>query len=181
MAVKEGEKFNYDRMTDEFTMLEYIEDDRKREKAETIGYVAVIELVSGFKKTMYWTKEKMEAHADQYSQAFNLKVYQDIKSGKIPQGDMWKYSSFWYKNFDEMAFKTMIRQIINKWGILSIDMLTAYEKDMSVVNVDGSHTYIDNEQDLGSNKEIIIQDEAEVVDEETGEIQEETFVNANNL
>ncbi len=46
---------------------------------------------------------------------------------------MWKYSSFWYKDFDGMAFKTMLRQLISKWGIMSIDMQEAFEKDGSEI------------------------------------------------
>ena len=47
----------------------------------------------------------------------------------MPETEMWKYSSFWYKDFDAMAYKTMLRQLISKWGIMSIDMQTAYEND----------------------------------------------------
>ena len=45
---------------------------------------------------------------------------------------MWRYSSFWYKNFDDMARKTLIRHLISHWGIMSIDMQTALEHDDAV-------------------------------------------------
>ena len=48
---------------------------------------------------------------------------------------MKKYSSFWYKDFDGMAKKTMLRQLISKWGIMSIEMATAYENDESMKTV----------------------------------------------
>ena len=95
----------------------------------------------------------MLAHADQYSKAFSLKAtggrypkvsYADYVAGKVPDNEMWKYSSFWYKDFDGMAYKTMLRQLISKWGIMSIEMQTAIDNDMAVINEDGTHTYVDN-------------------------------------
>jgi recombination protein RecT len=90
----------------------------------------------------------MEHHADQYSQAFSITAYRALKSGKIAQKDLWKYSSFWYKNFDEMAKKTMLRNLISRWGIMSIDLQEAYEKDTAVIGTDGTYSYVDavNEQ-----------------------------------
>ena len=43
-----------------------------------------------------------------------------------------------------MAYKTMLRQLISKWGIMSIDMQEAMVKDMSVVREDGTYDYVDN-------------------------------------
>ena len=60
---------------------------------------------------------------------------------------MWKYSSYWYKDFDGMAFKTMLRQLISKWGIMSIDMQKAYESDMATIQDDGQPYYIENDQE----------------------------------
>ena len=55
--------------------------------------------------------------------------------------------TFWVKDFDSMAYKTMLRQLISKWGIMSIDMMTAFDKDMAVINQDGSSYYVDNQED----------------------------------
>lgn len=141
--IKEGEFKGRNKNTGKH-IFEFIEDEFVRESKETIGYMAYFEMLNGFRKTLYWSKEKMELHADTYSQAFNFKKYQDLKAGKIPKDDLWKYSSFWYKNFTEMAFKTMLRQLISKWGIMSIEMQTAFERDESLLNDDGSYEYIDN-------------------------------------
>ena len=54
----------------------------------------------------------------------------------------------WEKDFDAMAFKTMLRQLISKWGIMSIDMQNAYESDMAVINEDGTKDYVDNKEDV---------------------------------
>ena len=51
-----------------------------------------------------------------------------------------------YKNFDAMAYKTMLRQLISKWGIMSIEMQSAFESDMAYIKEDGSKVYVDNEQ-----------------------------------
>lgn len=146
LAIKAGELKRYDPLNEEIEV-ELIEDDMEREAAQTIGYYAMFEYNNGFRKTLYWSREKMMAHADKYSMAFNAKKYQDLLDGKIPQSDMWKYSSFWYKDFDGMAYKTMLRQLISKWGIMSIDMQKAMDGDMGTINEDGSVDYVDNVAD----------------------------------
>lgn len=144
IAIKEGEFVKYDPLTEEL-YVNLIQDDEEREKAPTVGYYAFFELVNGFQKTLYWSKKKMLLHADKYSKAFSLNAvkgretkydkvsYADFEAGKVPEKDMWKYSSFWYKDFDSMAFKTMLRQLISKWGIMSIDMQSAYDSDTSAM------------------------------------------------
>ena len=89
----------------------------------------------------------MLKHADKYSQAFNKDTYKLIQSGKVDSKELWKYSSFWYKGFDDMAFKTMLRQLLSKWGILSTEMQEAFDNDMAVINEDGSKTYVDNDNE----------------------------------
>ena len=127
-------------LTEELELNEFdnFEDD------EVIGYVAYFRLVNGFEKTMFWSKDKMEKHADTYSQAFSLDINEKIKQGKIKESDMWKYSSYWYKDFDGMALKTMLRQVLSKYGIMSEEMQKAYEDDQSVINGDNKN-YIDVE------------------------------------
>lgn len=149
IAIKEGEFVSYNPLTEELTV-NLISDDEEREKAATIGYYAYFELVNGFQKSLYWSKKKMLLHADKYSKAFSLNAkkgrepkydrvsFADFEAGKVPEAEMWKYSSFWYKDFDGMAYKTMLRQLISKWGIMSIDMQEAFEKD-------GSEMYEDSE------------------------------------
>ena len=131
LPIKEGELVSFDPMTEEIEV-NLIEDDELREKTPTAGYYAMFEYVNGFRKAIYWSYKKMLNHADQYSKTFSKKAYQDLKDGKIPQSDLWKYSSFWYKNFDDMACKTMLRQLISKWGIMSIEMQKALEYDQGV-------------------------------------------------
>lgn len=108
----------------------------------------MFELVNGFRKTMYWSKAQMLAHADKYAPAFykdagKVKTkygekqrvsYADYEAGNYDPRDSWMYSSFWYKNFDGMAYKTMLRQLISKWGVMSIDLQKAFEGDMATLS-----------------------------------------------
>lgn len=140
LAIKEGELVRYDPL-DEEVEVNLIDDDILREEAPTMGYFAMFEYENGFRKTLYWSKKKMLAHAEKYSFAFykngGAKSLELLEQGKIPEKDMWKYSSFWFKDFDGMALKTMLRQLISKWGIMSIDLQNAIDKDMAVIHEDG--------------------------------------------
>lgn len=115
VAIKEGELDEYDPITGEIK-IHAISDPMERENAKTIGYYAWFELINGFKKAMYWPKEKMEAHALKYSKGYAAK----------------KGYTFWEKDFDAMALKTMYRQLISKYGIMSLEMQKAYVNDMTV-------------------------------------------------
>ena len=161
LPIKEGELIRYDPLNEELEV-DLIEDDILREEAETIGYYAMFEYENGFRKTLYWSKKKMLAHADKYSSEYSLKIAGDIAQGKIPEKDMWKYSSFWYKDFDAMAMKTMLRQLISKWGIMSIDMQNAFDKDMAVIHEDGTAEYVDNSEN--SNEEVVADQELNEVE-----------------
>ena len=154
LAIKDGELIKYDPLNEEIEV-SIIEDEEIREETPTIGYYAMFEYANGFRKAMYWSKKKMLAHADRYSQAFNKESYQKILEGKIPQEDMWKYSSYWYKDFDGMAFKTMLRQLISKWGIMSIEMQRAYDNDMASIQDDGQPYYIENDSEQNQDQEPI--------------------------
>lgn len=148
LAIKEGELIRYDPLNEEIEV-ELIDDDVMREEAPAMGYYAMFEYENGFRKTMYWSKKKMLAHAEKYSQAFKrnggAKSLEFLEQGKIPEKDLWKYSSFWFKDFDGMAMKTMLRQLISKWGIMSIDLQTALDKDMAVIHEDGTTDYVDTQ------------------------------------
>ena len=141
IELKEGELKKFDLMTEEIEV-DLITDDEKRENVKTVGYYAMFEYLNGFKKAIYWSKDKMIAHADKYSPAFTKKGYELLLAGKVKQEDMWKYSSHWYKSFDDMAKKTMLRQLISKWGVMSIEMREAFEKDETIIREDGTYQYV---------------------------------------
>ncbi len=150
LAIKEGELVRFDPLNEEIEV-NLIDDEEAREETETIGYYAMFEYTNGFKKAMYWSKKKMEAHALKYSKGYQAK----------------KGYTFWEKDFDAMAYKTMLRQLISKWGIMSIDMLSAMDADMAVIHEDGTKDYvdIDNEETVAADQEI----HEEEVSEETSQ------------
>jgi recombination protein RecT len=133
MVIKQGEYMGKDPETGK-ARFKFIEDDDVRDALPTIGYMAYFEYLNGFRKVLYWSKEKMMTHADTYSPAFSRKRYENLLAGNVQQSEMWKYSSFWYKNFDDMAKKTMLRQLISRWGIMSVDMQTALEHDDTITH-----------------------------------------------
>ena len=114
-VVKEGELAEYDPIYGKYSF-EPIKDPLERENAKTVGYFAYFELLNGFRKELYWPKEKMEAHALKYSKGYAAK----------------KGYTFWEKDFDGMALKTMYRQLIGKYGIMSVEMQKAYVNDMTI-------------------------------------------------
>ena len=69
----------------------------------------------------------MESHAEKYSMGYKAR----------------KGYTFWEKDFDAMACKTMLRQIISKWGIMSIEMQKAVENDSAVIYGDDKIDFID--------------------------------------
>lgn len=133
MEIKQGEYLGKDKNTGR-PCFEFVEDDDIRDTLPVVGYMAYFEYLNGFRKVLYWSRQKMMSHADQYSPAFSAETYRKIQNGEIADKDMWKYSSFWYKDFDGMAKKTMLRQLISKWGIMSLEIQSALTKDHNFID-----------------------------------------------
>ena len=143
LAVKKGELEYFDPLNEEIKINLMVDKWDEREEAETIGYYATFELVNGFKKAIYWSKKQMENHALKYSPGYKAK----------------KGYTFWEKNFDMMAYKTMLRQLISRWGIMSIEMQSAFENDMTFTDNSGAVKYTEMD--------------AEIIDAEVVEVPEE--------
>jgi recombination protein RecT len=168
LAIKEGELVSWNPLSEDI-VVDLINDGRTREQAATVGYYAMFEYTNGFKKAIYWSKEKMLSHADKYSAAFSADGYTKTIRGKVKQivsfadyeagnydkADEWLYSSFWYKDFDGMAMKTMLRQLISKWGIMSVDLQRAYTADTAVINDVSKNSidsiYVDVQSEISQN------------------------------
>lgn len=88
-----------------------------------VGYVAFFRLINGFEKTSYWSMDKVKAHGERFSKTF--------KSS----------NSVWKSDFDAMAMKTVLKNTVSKWGIMSVEMQTAFKVDQSVV-VDADKTKV---------------------------------------
>lgn len=162
MAIKEGELEYFDPLNEDIKINLMVDDWDAREEAPTVGYYAFFELLDGFRKAIYWSKKQMIAHADKFSPAFSkdattVKVkgveknkvsFADFEAGNYDPKDAWMYSSFWYKNFDSMAYKTMLRHLLSKWGPMSTELQQAFSSDMTFENADGSRNYVETEEDV---------------------------------
>lgn len=123
-VVYEGQLVKKNKFTGEY---EFDEDAKKSDKV--IGYMARMDLINGFSKTIFWTKEEVEAHANKFSQAF--------RSG---------YTSPWKSDFDAMARKTVLKALFSKYAPKSIAIQQAIKFDQAVVkadNLDGEDINID--------------------------------------
>ena len=120
----------------------------------------------------------MIRHADRYSPAFSAKAtggkypkvsFEDYEAGRYDKNDEWLYSSFWYKDFDGMACKTMLRQLISKWGIMSADMQQAFTADNEVIEAheNGIFSTAEVEESTEAEPEVV---KAETAAESNGEI-----------
>ena len=98
------------------------------DRDKVVGYYAYYELLTGFAKGLYMTKQEVINHAKRYSIAY--------QKGKK--------DSPWFTNFDEMAKKTVIKRLLSKWGILSVEMQTAVVEDQKVYDQNGDGEYRDN-------------------------------------
>ncbi len=149
IAIKEGELISFDPLNEEIKV-NLIEDDLKREQTPTIGYYAFFEHIGGYRKALYWSKAKMEHHAITYSKGYKAK----------------KGYTFWEKDFDAMAYKTMLRQLISKWGDMSVERLyDAFDNDMAVIE-DGKKTYVDNGDDDFQEVTAVTETESETTQKE---------------
>ena len=120
--VCEGELISENPFTGEINL-----SHTSRASDKVIGYVAYFKLLNGFEKYLYMTKEQCEKHGKRYS-------------------DFYKQTwSWWQKDFDVMAMKTVIKALLSKWGPLSIKMQLALQADQSIIKENGSYEYVDNE------------------------------------
>lgn len=144
LAIYDGQLIDWNPLTEEFTF-----DYKAKVSDEVIGYVGFFELLNGFKKTVYWTKQEIESHRIK-----NAKGY-----------DKEKLSGAWVDNYDSMAIKTVLRNMLSKWGLLSVEMQSAITSDEKIFRVDENNDLIE-ETDL-SDMEPLNQDlkEAERVEE----------------
>jgi len=105
-VVYEGELKGYDKLTG------HLDLSGERKSNEVVGYFAYLELLNGFSKAVYWTKEQVIEHAKRFSKSYSS-----------------QYSP-WQTDFDSMALKTVLRNLITKWGIMSVEMVQAVDRDI---------------------------------------------------
>lgn len=172
VEVKEGELGEYDPLNGQ--KFNWIKDYEKRKAARTIGYVGQFELVNGFKTQLYISYEEMLDHADTYSQAFSKDTYLQVQNGTY-KGEAWKLSSYWYKDFDSMSKKTVLRQLLSKWGIMSVEMQEAYIKDQAELKANGDYDYIDSREYTSGTTDEVAQKQEEQTASQEPPIAEDDF------
>lgn len=103
--VFEGELMSQNKLTGEIVL------NGARKSDTIIGYFAYMETLNGFQKVLYWTKAEIEAHAKRFSMSYN--------SSHSP----------WKTDFDAMAIKTVLKALLGKYGVMSVEMANAFDKD----------------------------------------------------
>lgn len=118
IAVYEGEFVSYNKLT------EKLELNLEGKTSDTIaGFAGYFELINGFTKSVYWTAEEMREHRAAFS--------------KTKQGGLWE------TNFEAMGIKTVLRNMLSKWGVLSIQMQQAYSEEIEQEKAAGVESDID--------------------------------------
>lgn len=142
--VYEGQLNSWNPFTEE---LDFNPEGKKSD--DVIGYFATFELLNGFKKTVYWTKEQVEAHRIQHNKSKNKK----------------QLSGAWVTNYDAMGQKTVLKDMLSKWGILSVELQQAILAD-EPEEYEDEETQVKRDVTENANKELI---DFEEVDEEVQE------------
>jgi recombination protein RecT len=132
VEIREGELISWNPLSEEVEI-----DFTQRKSDKVIGYAGYFKLLNGFEKTVYWSKEEVESHAKKFSKTYSFK------------------NGVWQTDFDSMAKKTVLRNLLSKWGILSIEMQRAYSADNNSV------------------KDTILKEDNVEIDFETGEVIED--------
>lgn len=158
-VVYKDELESYNPITGEIKFVEDFSNCKQRDagdEANVAGYYAWFRLKTGYSQELYMSKKAVDNHARKYSQAYRY----DLNKGKK--------SSKWTTDFEAMALKTVIKLLLSKWGILSVDMQRAIQDDQKTYDEEGNGTYGDNKPD--SVPELEAQDPFEVVEEEPEDV-----------
>ena len=124
--VREGELVSYDRLTEDMEFA-WIQDEDEREKHPVVGYVGYFRLVNGYEKKVYMTVAQINAHE---------KKHRKGKGGR---------PAIWTDNYDAMASKTVLRRMITKWGLMSIDYQRADAQTLKIAQ-DIAQNNVDDEE-----------------------------------
>lgn len=152
--VHDGEYIGQDEFGDDLFKF-----DHKYDNEKTVGYFAYFELTNGFVKTMYWTKEQCEKHARKYSRSYGTGKSTDL----------------WSNSFDDMACKTVLKLLLNRFAPLSIEMQKGLVADQAVVNTNGSYEYVDNTPI----EDEIVEEKPKLAEKEAPKKERKTKVKAN--
>lgn len=137
-VVYEDELISYNPITGEIEFVTDFSQCTQRnagDESKVVGYYAWFRLKTGFSQELFMSKAAVDNHAKKYSTAYRYDLNQNKKSSK------------WTTDFEAMALKTVIKLLLSKWGILSVDMQRAIQDDQKVYDEEGNSTYGDNQPD----------------------------------
>lgn len=138
-VVYEDELVSYNPITGEIEFVKDFSDCTQRDAGEeekVVGYYARFKLRTGYSQELFMSKKAVENHAKKYSQSYRS----DLKENK--------QKSKWTTDFEAMALKTVIKLLLSKWGILSVDMQRAIQDDQKTFDGEGNGSYGDNKPDV---------------------------------
>lgn len=102
-------------------------------KAHVAGFFAFFRTKTGYQKASFWTLQKLENHAKRYSKSYAYDLFKGYQN------------SMWSTDFRVMAEKTVLKNLLTHWGILSTDLKDAITEDQQIFSDDGSvMNYLDN-------------------------------------
>ena len=133
--VYEDELTSYNPITGELLLVKDFSECTQRKEGKRdkiVGYYAWFKLLTGFRKELYMTVDECKNHALHYSASYK----KDVEKG-------WS-SSKWTTDFDAMAKKTVLKLLLSRWGVLSIEMQKAIQDDQKVYDAGEEGTYADN-------------------------------------
>lgn len=110
-------------------------DRKSNDLNKVVGYYAWFRLKSGFVKELYMSKAEITEHAKKYSSAYRKDLYEKTRMSQ------------WSINFDTMAKKTVLKLLLSRWGVLSVNMQRAIEADQKTFDANGNGSYGDNQPD----------------------------------
>lgn len=110
-------------------------DRKSNDLNKVVGYYAWFRLKSGFVKELYMSKAEITEHAKKYSSAYRKDLYEKTRTSQ------------WSINFDTMAKKTVLKLLLSRWGVLSVNMQRAIEADQKTFDANGNGSYGDNQPD----------------------------------
>lgn len=137
--VYEDELKAYNPITGELELVEDFSQCIQRnngQKDKIVGYYAWFKLLSGFSKELYMTVADCENHAKQYSASYKYDLNKGYSTSK------------WTTDFEAMAKKTVLKLLLSRWGVLSVEMQKAIQDDQKVYKEDGKEDYSDNKEYL---------------------------------
>lgn len=91
----------------------------ENQEGKIIGYIAYLELMSGFSASLYMSEEEIEAHALRFSKMYQYDKKRGGSSSKWSDPDV----------RPKMALKTVLKGLIGTYGLMTTEFEKAFSSD----------------------------------------------------